>query len=291
VETALNVSPTAETALNALSDERTEAADPATRRAGSIQVQQVSKTFATAHGSVEALAESTFEIAPGEFVSLIGPSGCGKTTLLRMLADLEKPTAGRIEIGGEEPARIRRRRGIGFVFQQPALLEWRSVSANVRLPLEIAGIGGRAARDRVKELLALVGLEKFGDRRPRELSGGMQQRVSIARALAGAPEVLLMDEPFGALDEITRDRMNLELLRIVAETNITVVFVTHAIREAVFLSDRVLIFSPRPGRIVDVMPIPFGRPRSLELRANESFNALSTRGLESLEAGFVDVVA
>jgi NitT/TauT family transport system ATP-binding protein len=251
-----------------------------------ITIDGVTKTFITGTGSVHALSETSLAIKEEEFVALVGPSGCGKTTLLRMLADLEQPTEGSIRIDAEHVSQMRKRRELGFVFQQASLLEWRSVADNVRLPLELGGAPRANRRERVAQALELVGLEGFADKRPRELSGGMQQRVSLARALITHPRVLLMDEPFGALDEITRDRLNVELGTLVTKARTTVVFVTHSIREAVFLSDRVVVMSPRPGRVLGVIDVDLPRPRSLSVREDERFNELSIQGLRLLEAGF-----
>lgn len=226
-----------------------------------VSVTDVTKTFATAAGEVQALTAVDLTVAPGEFVSLIGPSGCGKSTLLRLIADLDTASSGRIEVFGKDPSRARRDQDYGIAFQQAGLLPWRTVAANIALPLEIHGIGAAERRARVTELTEMVGLTDFADRYPDQLSGGMQQRVAIARALAEQPRLLLMDEPFGALDEMTRERMQTELARIATETGAAVVFVTHSIPEAVFLSDRVVVMSPRPGRITAVVDVSFGATR------------------------------
>jgi NitT/TauT family transport system ATP-binding protein len=218
-----------------------------------VEVTGVDKTFDTRSGDVKALHAVDLTVAAGEFVSLIGPSGCGKSTLMRLIADLDQPTAGTIRVFGKTPDRARRDQDYGIAFQQAGLLPWRTVAGNVALPLELHGVAARKAR--VAELLAMVGLADFADRYPDQLSGGMQQRVAIARALAESPRLLLMDEPFGALDEMTRERMQTELVRICAETGAAVVFVTHSIPEAVFLSDRVVVMSPRPGRIQKIVPM------------------------------------
>jgi NitT/TauT family transport system ATP-binding protein len=204
-------------------------------------------------GDVHALDGIDLEISAGEFVSLIGPSGCGKSTLLRVVADLEQPTSGTVQVGGKTPHQARLDQDYGIAFQQAGLLEWRSVVENVELPLHVHGVDKAKRRARATELLELVGLADFAGSRPSELSGGMQQRVAIARALAPSPRLLLMDEPFGALDEMTRERMQAELLRIARETEAAVLFVTHSIPEAVVLSDRVVVMSPRPGRITEVV--------------------------------------
>jgi NitT/TauT family transport system ATP-binding protein len=205
-------------------------------------------------GDVHALDGIDLEVCAGEFVSLIGPSGCGKSTLLRIVADLEHPTGGTALVGGKTPQQARLDQDYGIAFQQAGLLEWRSVTENVELPLHVHGVGKADRRARAAELLELVGLHEFAGSRPSELSGGMQQRVAIARALAPSPRLLLMDEPFGALDEMTRERMQAELLRIIGETGAAVLFVTHSIPEAVVLSDRVVVMSPRPGRITEIVP-------------------------------------
>ncbi|MCM6763000.1 ABC transporter ATP-binding protein [Rathayibacter sp. ZW T2_19] len=239
-----------------------------------VVVDAVTKTFSTKKGaSVTALQEVSLEIAAGEFVSLIGPSGCGKSTLLRLIADLDEPSSGAISVFGKTARRARLDQDYGIAFQQAGLLPWRSIRANIALPLELHGASAAARRSRVDELLALVGLGDFADSYPDQLSGGMQQRVAIARALAESPRLLLMDEPFGALDEMTRERMQTELLRIRTETGAAVVFVTHSIPEAVFLSDRVVVMSPRPGRIRDVLAIrlPEAAERGEGVREDEAF--------------------
>jgi len=217
-----------------------------------VELHGVNKTFTVKRGSVVALQDVDLRIERGEFVSLIGPSGCGKSTLLRIIADLLAPTSGDVSVNGKPARRARLDQDYGIAFQQAGLLDWRTVQANVELPLELHGVGRAQRRARAQELLELVGLSDFGNHRPPQLSGGMQQRVAIARALAESPRLLLMDEPFGALDEITRERMQAELVRICAETGAAVLFVTHSIPEAVFLSDRVVVMTPRPGRIVDI---------------------------------------
>jgi len=228
--------------------------------------------FETAAGPVQALSNVRLEIERGELVALIGPSGCGKSTLLRLISDVLHPTGGSIEIRGGPAKRARLAREFGFVFQHPGLLRWRTAEANVSLPLEVGGWGRRhASPHRPAELLELVGLKGFERAYPRQLSGGMQQRVSIARALVTGPRILLMDEPFGALDEITRDHMNEELLRIWAATGTTIVFVTHSIPEAVYLSSRVFVLAPRPGRVTDEVKIDLPLPRTPSVKDTPAF--------------------
>jgi NitT/TauT family transport system ATP-binding protein len=253
-----------------------------------VEVTGVSRIFPGRKGrDVVALDDVHMTVAEGEFVSLIGPSGCGKSTLLRIIADLDTPTAGSLSVFGKSAHQARRDQDYGIAFQQAGLLPWRTVAANVELPLEIHGVDTRARRARVAELLELVGLGDFAKSYPDQLSGGMQQRVAIARALAESPKLLLMDEPFGALDEITRERMQTELVRICSETRAAVVFVTHSIPEAVFLSDRVVVMSPRPGRIVDVVessPVAGGR-RDDEFRDAAGFFHAVAQVRELLHGG------
>lgn len=237
----------------------------------SIRIDNVSMVYAARGERLLALSDITLDIAEGEFVSLIGPSGCGKSTLLRLIGDLLQPSSGKIEVRGKPAAEARRNRDYGMVFQSPVLYDWRTVERNVQLPLELMSVSKRARVSRSRELLDLVGLQEFAGRYPWELSGGMQQRVSIARALSFRPSILLMDEPFGALDEMTRERLNMELLNIWSQTGTTVVFVTHSIPEAVFLSDRVVIMTPRPGRVEHIVEIDLPRPRGAELREDEQF--------------------
>ncbi|MBD3943144.1 ABC transporter ATP-binding protein [Microbacterium sp. NEAU-LLC] len=251
--------------------ERVDAVLPAASDAPAVRATAVSKVFATKTGDVAALSEVDLEVAAGEFVALIGPSGCGKSTLLRLIADLDQASAGTLEIFGKPAKRARADQDYGIAFQQAGLLPWRTVGANMALPLELHGTGKAERGARVAELAELVGLTDFVDRYPDQLSGGMQQRVAIARALAARPKLLLMDEPFGALDEMTRERLQTELTRIAAETSAAVVFVTHSIPEAVFLSDRVVVMSPRPGRITDVIDIELGGARSEALRESPEF--------------------
>lgn len=224
-----------------------------------VEVVQVNKIFDVAkRGTVVALTDIDLSVAPGEFVSLIGPSGCGKSTLLRLIADLDQPTDGTVSVFGKTARQARIDQNYGIAFQQAGLLAWRTVAQNIELPLELHKVAKASRKARVSELLALVGLSDFADRYPEQLSGGMQQRVAIARSLAESPGLLLMDEPFGALDEMTRERMQNELVRIQKDTGAAVVFVTHSIPEAVFLSDRVVVMSPRPGRIQDVIAMGLG---------------------------------
>jgi NitT/TauT family transport system ATP-binding protein len=244
-----------------------------------IALQDVSMTFTAAGGgqTVRALERVSLNIQPGEFVSLIGPSGCGKSTLLRLIGDLLPPTTGTITVNSKSPRQARLSREYGIVFQQPVLYEWRTVIQNVQLPLEVMRVPRAEQRERAGALLDLVGLKEFAERYPWELSGGMQQRVSIARALSFKPSVLLMDEPFGALDEMTRERLNRELLNIWSETHTTIVFVTHSVAEAVFLSDRIVVMSPRPGRIETLVAVDLPRPRDADTRdAPAFFNLVAT---------------
>jgi NitT/TauT family transport system ATP-binding protein len=242
-----------------------------------VALEGVDKHF----GAVHALAGIELTVAPGEFVSLIGPSGCGKSTLLRVIADLIEPTSGTALVNGKPARQARLDQDYGIAFQQAGLLEWRTVQANVELPLALHGTGTTERRRRALELLELVGLEEFAGHRPSQLSGGMQQRVAIARALARRPPLLLMDEPFGALDEMTRERLQDELLRICAETSAAVVFVTHSIPEAVYLSQRVVVMSPRPGRITHVVDVALGT-RDEDVRESERFFAAITEVREAL---------
>ncbi len=238
---------------------------------------------------VRALSDIQLAIGEGSFVALIGPSGCGKSTLLRILGDLLAPTEGSVTIGGNAPGQARLNREIGFVFQEAALLEWRRIRDNIALPLELRGVG-RAERERkADELIRLVGLDGFHNSWPRQLSGGMRQRAAIARALSTDPRILLLDEPFGALDQITRDRLNMELARIHEITGITVVLVTHSIREAVLLSDRIVVMTPRPGRISRIIDVDLPRPRSLNSRGDGRFGELVALGSLELEKGYGDV--
>jgi len=250
-----------------------------------VDVSGVSRIFSTKRGEVTALDGIDLTIAPGEFVSLIGPSGCGKSTLLRLIADLDQPTTGAITVFGTPAATARQNQKYGIAFQQAGLLPWRTVTGNIALPLELHGVGKAARAQRVSELIEMVGLTDFAASYPDQLSGGMQQRVAIARSLAEKPELLLMDEPFGALDEMTRERMQAELLRIAAESKAAVVFVTHSIPEAVFLSDRVVVMSPRPGRITGIVPVSLSRSATTDaeaLREDTAFFASVTAVREEL---------
>lgn len=237
-----------------------------------VLVEGVGKTF---DGGVTALENVSLAIAPGEFVSLIGPSGCGKSTLLRIVADLEQPTSGAVSVFGRTARRARIEQKYGIAFQQAGLLDWRTVQSNVALPLELHRVPKLERAERVRELLDLVGLTDFAEKFPSQLSGGMQQRVAIARALAPTPGLLLMDEPFGALDEMTREKMQNDLLRIAEESSAAVVFVTHSIPEAVYLSDRVVVMSPRPGRIVDTLTIDKFGANGDPRESSEFFSAIT----------------
>ena len=250
-----------------------------------ISARDLSLAYETADGPVHALSHIDLDIQPGEFVSLIGPSGCGKTTLLRVIADLETATGGEISVNGVSPQEARLKRAYGYVFQAPALYPWRTIARNVSLPLEIMGFS-RAERDeRISRNLDLVNLTGFERKFPWQLSGGMQQRASIARALSFDPHLLLMDEPFGALDEIVRDKLNEQLLRLWDLTRKTVVFVTHSIPEAVFLSTRIVVMSPRPGRIQDVIDCNFPRDRTLDIRETPEFIEVANRVRHGLREG------
>jgi NitT/TauT family transport system ATP-binding protein len=253
--------------------------------APAITVERLSVTFTTADGPVLALADVDLAVERGGFAAFIGPSGCGKTTLLRVVADLERPSTGAVRVNGLTPAEARARRQYGYVFQAPALYPWRTIEQNVMLPLEIIGVPAAERRARARRYLALVRLEGFERKHPWQLSGGMQQRASLARALCFDPALLLMDEPFGALDEIVRDRLNVQLHELWRETGKTVLFVTHSIPEAVFLATTIVVMSPRPGRIGAVITNPLPRARTLGDRETPAFLAVAQQVREALRAG------
>ncbi len=250
-----------------------------------IAVEGLSLTFDTADGPVYALSNVDLTVEEGEFVSFIGPSGCGKTTLLRVLADLESATSGSARVNGVSPEEARLGRQYGYVFQAPALYPWRTVEKNVTLPLEIMGYPASERRERAKRNLELVNLTGFEGKYPWQLSGGMQQRASIARALSFDPKLLFMDEPFGALDEIVRDKLNDQLLALWRKTGKTVLFVTHSIPEAVYLSTRIVVMSPRPGRIIDTIDCNLPAHRTLDMRETPEFLAIAQRVRDGLRAG------
>ncbi len=250
-----------------------------------ISARDLSLTFTTNDGPVHALSNINLDINEGEFVSLIGPSGCGKTTLLRVIADLEKPTGGTINVNGMTPQQARENRAYGYVFQQAALFPWRTIEDNIALPLEVMGLSKAEAQSRVAENLTLVNLAGFEKKYPWQLSGGMQQRASIARALSLQPQMLLMDEPFGALDEIVRDHLNVQLLALWAKTKKTVVFVTHSLPEAVFLLTRIVVMSPRPGKIHEIIECDLGAERPLEIRETAEFLRIGQQVRDGLRAG------
>ena len=250
-----------------------------------IEASHLSLTFETNDGPVHALSDVSLSIEKGEFVSLIGPSGCGKTTLLRVIADLEQPSEGEISINGMSPHEARQKRAYGYVFQAPALYPWRTIGKNIALPLEIMGYSKSEQAERVRKGLDLVNLTGFEKKFPWQLSGGMQQRASIARALSFDPDLLLMDEPFGALDEIVRDKLNEQLLRLWEMTQKTVVFVTHSIPEAVFLSTKIVVMSPRPGKIHDIIECNFPRDRTLDIRETPEFIDVANRVRQGLREG------
>ena len=250
-----------------------------------VDVRNVSLTFETGDGKVDALSNVSLQVAEGEFVSFIGPSGCGKTTMLRVIADLQQPTSGALLVNGVTAEQARLERRYGYVFQAPALFPWRTIEKNLKLPLEVMGFSDHEQRDRAARYLALVNLTGFERKYPWQLSGGMQQRVSIARALSFDPALLLMDEPFGALDEIVRDHLNEQLLQLWDKTGKTVLFVTHSIPEAVFLSTKIVVMSPRPGRIIDIIDCNFPRDRTLEIRETPAFARIAQRVRMGLRAG------
>ncbi len=250
-----------------------------------ICTRNLSLTFTTNDGPVHALSNINLDINEGEFVSLIGPSGCGKTTLLRVIADLEKPTGGSLSVNGMTPEQAREKRAYGYVFQQAALYPWRTIADNIALPLEVMGVSKADQATRIKDNLALVNLTGFEKKFPWQLSGGMQQRASIARALSFDPDMILMDEPFGALDEIVRDHLNVQLLKLWAKTKKTVVFVTHSLLEAVFLSTKIVVMSPRPGKIHEIIDCDLGVDRPLEIRETPEFLRVAERVRDGLRAG------
>ena len=250
-----------------------------------IEAKGVNLVFETNDGPVQALKDVNLTVGKGEFVSFIGPSGCGKTTLLRAIAALETPTGGTLTVNGMSPDAARKARAYGYVFQAAGLYPWRTIAGNVKLPLEIMGFSKAEQDERVRKVLALVELDGFGAKFPWQLSGGMQQRASIARALAFDADILLMDEPFGALDEIVRDRLNEELLKLWAATEKTIGFVTHSIPEAVYLSTKIVVMSPRPGRITDIIESTLPRERPLDIRDTPEFLAISHRVRDGLRAG------
>ena len=253
-----------------------------------IEAKKLSLTFETNDGPVHALKDVDLTINKGDFVSFIGPSGCGKTTFLRVMADLEQPTGGEITVNGMSPEEARLKRSYGYVFQAAGLYPWRTIGGNIRLPLEIMGYSKADQIKRVKEVLELVHLDGFENKFPWQLSGGMQQRASIARALSFDADLMLMDEPFGALDEIVRDHLNEQLLELWAETNKTIAFVTHSIPEAVYLSTKIVVMSPRPGRVTDVIESTLPRERPLDIRESQEFLDIAHRVREGLRAGHGD---
>ena len=251
-----------------------------------ISIKELGMTFKDNKGNdVKALTGVNLDIYKGEFISLLGPSGCGKTTLLRMVADLLEPTEGQVRVCGMAPKEVRLQRKFGFVFQNAVLFDWRTIEKNIELPLETIGFKKKERRKKSAEMLEMVGLSNFAKHFPGQLSGGMQQRVNIARALSIEPEILLMDEPFSALDEFTKEKLHEDLLKIWRKTNKTVLFVTHNIQEAVFLSDRVCVLSPHPGRLSAVVDINLPRPRSLDMKESPEFNDLVRKVRNSFEGG------
>lgn len=255
-----------------------------------IEARNLDLIFQTGDGQVQALRDVSLTINRGDFVSFIGPSGCGKTTFLRVAADLEQPTGGAITVNGMSPAEARRARAYGYVFQAAGLFPWRTIGGNIRLPLEVMGYGRADQEARVARVLELVELTGFEKKYPWQLSGGMQQRASIARALAFDADLLLMDEPFGALDEIVRDKLNEQLLELWARTGKTICFVTHSIPEAVYLSTKIVVMSPRPGRVTDVIESHLPRERPLHIRESQGFLEIAARVRDGLRAGVGDEV-
>lgn len=263
-----------------------ETAANTAKREIEIQVKDMGVTFTDNSGNpVQALTGVNLDVYKGEFISLLGPSGCGKTTLLRSVADLQQPTAGSIKVEDKTPREVRLAQKLGFVFQQPVLFDWRTVRKNVELPLEVLKKPKDEQHKRADEMLEMVGLTLFADSYPKQLSGGMQQRVNIARALALKPDILLMDEPFSALDEFTKEKLHEDLLKIWRATNKTILFVTHNIEEAVFLSDRVCVFTPHPGRLSRIVSIDLPRPRTLEVKESMEFTRLVAEVRNSFEGG------
>jgi NitT/TauT family transport system ATP-binding protein len=254
-------------------------------KAGVVSAKRLSLTYPTGQGPVHALSNIDLDIGKGEFVSFIGPSGCGKTTFLRVIADLQAPTSGTISVNGMTPREAREARAYGYVFQAPALYPWRTVEKNIALPLEIMGYPKAERQERIDRLLDLVDLGGFGRKFPWQLSGGMQQRASIARALVFDADLLLMDEPFGALDEIVRDHLNEQLLKLWERTGKTICFVTHSIPEAVYLSTKIVVMSPRPGRVTDVIVSPLPKERPLDIRETPEFLEIAHRIRQGLRAG------
>ena len=250
-----------------------------------VSARGLGLTFETNDGPVHALSDVDLDISKGEFVSFIGPSGCGKTTFLRTIADLEQPTTGTLDVNGMTPLEARERRAYGYVFQAPALFPWRTIEKNVALPLEVMGYADADKAERIRRTLDLVNLTGFEKKFPWQLSGGMQQRASIARALAFDADLLLMDEPFGALDEIVRDHLNSELLKLWARTQKTICFVTHSIPEAVYLSTKIVVMSPRPGRVTDIIESTLPAERPLDIRETPEFLAIAARVRDGLRAG------
>ncbi|MEO9457849.1 MAG: ABC transporter ATP-binding protein [Lentilitoribacter sp.] len=253
-----------------------------------IHAEKLNLVFQTNDGSVHALKDIDLTINKGDFVSFIGPSGCGKTTFLRVIADLEQPTGGTISVNGMTPQQAREARAYGYVFQASGLYPWRTIAGNIKLPLEIMGYSTEEQNKRVEQVLELVELSGFGKKYPWQLSGGMQQRASIARALSFDADILLMDEPFGALDEIVRDHLNEQLLALWARTEKTIGFVTHSIPEAVYLSTKIVVMSPRPGRIADVIESPLPKERPLEIRDSKEFLEVAARVRDGLRSGHLD---
>ncbi|UTX53512.1 ABC transporter ATP-binding protein [Leucobacter aridicollis] len=259
--------------------------------ANAISITNASKTFHVSGQAIPALADINLDIEEGAFVSLLGPSGCGKSTLLRLIGDLLDPDEGAVGIFGKSAKTSRRDRDYGMVFQQPGLMDWRTIQQNVELPLQVAGVNAQKRASKARELLELVRLDGFENHRPRQLSGGMQQRAAIARALSFEPKILLMDEPLGALDEMNREYLQRELLRIWRETGTTIVFVTHSVSEATFLSTEVVVMSPRPGRIATRIPIDLPYPRVDDTRSSEAFHDAETHVREALHSVLEPTVA